>query len=34
LPVALLSDPTPARVQGFLGYIHAAGVGAIIVERA
>jgi hypothetical protein len=34
LPVALLSDPSPARVLGFFNYVHAAGVGAIIVERA
>ena len=33
-PVAVLSDPSPARERGFLSYVHAAGVGAIIVERA
>jgi hypothetical protein len=33
-PVALLSDPNPARERGFFSYIHASGVGAIIVERA
>jgi hypothetical protein len=33
-PVALLSDPNPTRERGFLSYIHASGVGAIIVERA
>jgi hypothetical protein len=34
VPVALLSDPSPAREQGFFSYIRGAGVGAIIVERA
>jgi hypothetical protein len=34
LPVELLSDPSPARERAFFSYIHAAGVGAIIVERA
>jgi hypothetical protein len=34
LPVALLSDASPAREQGFFDYVQAAGVGAIIVERA
>jgi hypothetical protein len=33
-PVALLSDPNPAREQGFFSYMHKSGVGAIIVERA
>ena len=33
-PVALLSDPNPVRERGFFSYIHASGVGAIIVERA
>jgi hypothetical protein len=34
LPVEMLSDPSPAREQAFLSYVHAAHVGAIIVERA
>ena len=34
LPVRLLSDPNPAREQAFFSYVNAAGVGAIIVERA
>jgi hypothetical protein len=34
LPVARLGYPSPAREQEFLRYIHRAGVGAIIVERA
>jgi hypothetical protein len=33
-PVALLSDPSPARERAFFSYVRAAGVGAIIVERA
>jgi len=33
-PVARLNHPTPAREQRFRAYIHDAGVGAIIVERA
>jgi hypothetical protein len=33
-PVASLSDPTKAREQEFGAYVHAAGVGAIIVEQA
>jgi hypothetical protein len=33
-PVALLSDPNPARELGFFSYLNSAGVGAIIVERA
>jgi hypothetical protein len=33
-PVALLSDPTKARVKGFEAYLKSSGVGAIIVERA
>ena len=34
LPVAQLSDPSPAREREFSRYVHQAGVGAIIVERA
>jgi hypothetical protein len=34
LPVGLLSDPSPANERGFFSYVHQAGVGAIIVERA
>ncbi len=34
LPVAQLSDPSPARERAFSRYVHQAGVGAIIVERA
>lgn len=33
-PVAGLMHPTPAREQQFRAYIHQAGVGAILVERA
>jgi hypothetical protein len=33
-PVARLSHPTPAREQQFRAYVHQAGVGAILVERA
>ena len=33
-PVAELSDSTPARVRQFRAYVRAAGVGAILVERA
>ena len=33
-PVTQLADPTPARERAFLGYVRAAGVGAVIVERA
>jgi hypothetical protein len=33
-PVALLSDPNPAREAGFFSYVRSAGIGAIIVERA
>jgi hypothetical protein len=33
-PVALMSDPNPARERAFFSYLGAAGVGAIIVERA
>jgi hypothetical protein len=33
-PVALLSDPNPARERAFFSYVNTAGVGAIIVERA
>jgi hypothetical protein len=34
LPVAQLSDPSPAKERAFFRYVHQAGVGAIIVERA
>jgi len=34
LPVAQLSDPSPARERAFSRFVHQAGVGAIIVERA
>lgn len=34
LPVAQLSDPSPAKEREFFRYVHQAGVGAIIVERA
>jgi hypothetical protein len=34
LPVAQLSDPSPAKERDFFRYVHEAGVGAIIVERA
>jgi hypothetical protein len=34
LPVALLSDPSPAKERDFFRYVHEAGVGAVIVERA
>lgn len=34
LQVALLSDPSPARDQGFFSYVRSAGIGAVIVERA
>jgi hypothetical protein len=33
-PVALLTHSTRAREKGFGDYVHAAGVGAIIVEQA
>jgi hypothetical protein len=33
-PVAGLMHPTPAREQQFRAYVHQAGVGAILVERA
>ena len=33
-PVARLRHPTPAREQRFRAYVHRAGVGAILVERA
>lgn len=33
-PVALLQHPTPARERHFRAYVHQAGVGAILVERA
>jgi hypothetical protein len=33
-PVAAISEPSPAREREFFSYIHAAKVGAIIVERA
>ena len=33
-PVAALKNPTPAREQQFRAYVHQAGVGAILVERA
>jgi hypothetical protein len=33
-PVALLRHPTPARERQFRAYLHQAGVGAILVERA
>jgi hypothetical protein len=33
-PVALLRHPTPARERQFRAYVHQAGVGAILVERA
>jgi hypothetical protein len=32
--VAVISDPNPAREREFFKFIHAANVGAIIVERA
>ena len=34
LPVAQLSDPSPAKERAFFRYVHQAGVGAVIVERA
>jgi hypothetical protein len=34
LPVAMLSDPSPAREREFFRYVHVAQIGAIIVERA
>jgi hypothetical protein len=33
-PVAMLTHPTKARGKAFDDYVHAAGVGAIIVEQA
>lgn len=33
-PVVLLRHPTPARERQFRAYVHQAGVGAILVERA
>jgi hypothetical protein len=33
-PVAALKHPTPARERQFRAYVHQAGVGAILVERA
>jgi len=33
-PVARLRHPTPARERQFRAYVHRAGVGAILVERA
>ena len=33
-PVARLRHPTPARERRFRAYVHRAGVGAILVERA
>jgi len=33
-PVARLRHPTPAREQRFRAYVHRAGAGAILVERA
>ena len=33
-PVARLRHPTPARERRFRAYVHQAGVGAILVERA
>jgi hypothetical protein len=33
-PVEMLMHPTPARERQFLAYVHQAGVGAILVERA
>jgi hypothetical protein len=34
VPVEQLMQPTPAREQQFRAYVHQAGVGAILVERA
>jgi hypothetical protein len=34
LPVAQLSDPSPAKEREFFRYAHEAGLGAIIVEQA
>jgi hypothetical protein len=33
-PVASLRHPTPARERRFRAYVHQAGIGAILVERA
>jgi hypothetical protein len=33
-PVAQLNHPTPARERQFRAYLHRAGVGAVLVERA
>ena len=33
-PIALLKHPTSARERQFGAYVHQAGVGAILVERA
>ena len=32
--VGELDQPTPARVRQFESYLHTAGIGAVIVERA
>jgi hypothetical protein len=34
LPVELLSVPSIGRERGLFSYVHAAGISAIIVERA